>query len=86
MRLRLKLFASFREAVGARDLQWEIDDGATVQALLESLVDRYPDLGKALDQGMVALNHEYVSHDAALSDGDEVGLIPPVSGGAHGDH
>jgi molybdopterin synthase catalytic subunit len=82
MRVQLKLFASFREAVGARELLWEMDDGATVQALLDSLVDQYPELGKSLDQGMVALNHEYVSHNAALSDGDEVGLIPPVSGGA----
>jgi molybdopterin converting factor subunit 1 len=82
MRLQLKLFASFREAVGARELVWEMQDGATVQALLDSLVVRYPDLSKTLDQGMVALNHEYVAHDAALSDGDEVGLIPPVSGGA----
>ena len=82
MRVQLKLFASFREAVGARELRWEIEDGATVKALLDSLVARYPGLGKTLNQGMVALNHEYVSHDAALSEGDEVGLIPPVSGGA----
>jgi molybdopterin synthase catalytic subunit len=82
MRLQVKLFASFRETVGARELQWEIQDGATIRALLDSLVASYPDLGKTLDQGMVALNHEYVAHDAALSEGDEVGLIPPVSGGS----
>jgi molybdopterin synthase catalytic subunit len=82
MRLALKLFASFREAVGARELQWEMQDGATVADLLESLVARYPELSETLGQGMVALNHEYVAHDAALSDDDEVGLIPPVSGGA----
>jgi molybdopterin converting factor subunit 1 len=82
MRLQLKLFASFREVVGARELQWEIEDHSTVQDLLKALIDRYPRLSATLDQGMVALNHEYVSHDVALSDGDEVGLIPPVSGGA----
>lgn len=82
MRLQLKLFASFREVVGARELQWEMRDGSTVQDLLDTLKVRYPDLSETLGQGMIALNHEYVSHDAALSDGDEVGLIPPVSGGA----
>jgi len=82
MRLRLKLFASFRETVGARDLEWSIDEPATVNDLLNSLVIRYPGLAATLSQGMVALNHEYVANDARLSDGDEVGLIPPVSGGA----
>jgi MoaE-MoaD fusion protein len=82
MRLQLKLFASFREVVGARELQFEIGDRSTVQDLLNVLTAQYPGLSTTLEQGMVALNHEYVPHDAVLSDGDEVGLIPPVSGGA----
>ena len=82
MRLHLKLFASFREAAGARELDWEIAHPSRVEDLLNELRAHYPALASTLDQGMVALNHEYVSHDAALSDGDEVGLIPPVSGGA----
>jgi len=82
VRLRVKLFASFREAVGARELEWDIQDQASVQDLLTALVDHYPDLSSTINQGLIALNHEYVARDAPLSDGDEIGLIPPVSGGA----
>lgn len=81
MRVHLKLFASFREAVGSRDLDFELSDRALVRDLLADLRRRYPSLDATLDQGLVAVNHEYVAHDTELSEGDEVGLIPPVSGG-----
>jgi len=82
VRLRVKLFASFREIVGARELEWDIEAPASVRDLLVALVDRYPGLSSTIDQGLIALNHEYVARDTPLSDDDEVGLIPPVSGGA----
>ncbi|MFN0071224.1 MAG: molybdopterin converting factor subunit 1 [Chloroflexota bacterium] len=81
MHVQVKLFASFREAVGSRELEWELGDSASVQDLLKALIARYPALAVTLDQGLVAVNHEYVAHDAPLAHGDEVGLIPPVSGG-----
>jgi molybdopterin converting factor subunit 1 len=82
MRLHLKFFASFREAVGAREVDLDLPDGMLVRDLLLEMRHRYPGLDATLDQGLVAVNHEYVAHDVRLADGDEVGLIPPVSGGA----
>ena len=78
--VQVRLFASYREAAGTTRLEAPLFAGATVADLLDSLVARLPALRAA--PGMVAVNHSYVGKDFALSDGDEVALIPPVSGGA----
>ena len=68
-----------REVVGARSQVVEIADGATVAALWQSFVEKYPRLA---NMGLAyAVNHEYSGPGRALKDGDEVALIPPVSGG-----
>lgn len=82
MRLQVKLFASIREAVGEREIQLELPPSATVSDLLSTIRTRHPQVGPGLEAGMVAVNHEYVSLDTGLRDGDEVAIIPPVSGGA----
>ena len=59
----------------------ELPDGATVGYLAEEMVRRYPDLAQDAPRLVVAVNHEYRDHLYGLDDGDEVALIPPVSGG-----
>lgn len=81
MTVRIRLFASFREAVGSGALTWEAPDGATVGAVVAALREAYPRLGPAVEQAMLAVNQEYVGADLRLRDGDELALIPPVSGG-----
>jgi molybdopterin converting factor subunit 1 len=78
--VRVRLFAAYREAAGARELEVPIALGATVSDLTELLTPRIPALRTA--RGLIALNHTYVQPDAKLRDGDEVAFIPPVSGGA----
>jgi molybdopterin converting factor subunit 1 len=82
MLVRARLFASFREVVGSRLAEVELGAEPTVRELLEALRARHPGLGAALDSAMVAVNLEYVGPDFALHQGDEVAIIPPVSGGA----
>ncbi len=79
LRVRVRLFASFREAAGTGHLTSELDEGAHVSDLLTQLSARIPALGAT--RGLIALNQTYVDADAVLHDGDEVALIPPVSGG-----
>ena len=55
---------------------------ATVDAALALLVEAHPGIGLLVDNTMVAVNQEYVDRAHALQEGDEVALIPPVSGGA----
>ncbi|HEY2354517.1 MAG TPA: molybdenum cofactor biosynthesis protein MoaE [Gaiellaceae bacterium] len=75
MRVTVRLFAGLRELAGRSTL--ELEDVASV-------ADVWPRLGLGDEPGglLYAVNREYVSTDRALADGDEVALIPPVSGGS----
>jgi molybdopterin converting factor small subunit len=75
------LFASFREAVGSGTLAWDAPEGANVSDVVLALRETYPGLGPAAEKALLAVNQEYVGNDVQLHDGDELALIPPVSGG-----
>jgi molybdopterin synthase catalytic subunit len=77
----VRLFASYREAAGVGHLQVELPPGATVRDAIHEVLREHPLVAEGR-QLVIARNREYVEPDAALSDGDEVALIPPVSGGA----
>ena len=81
MQITAVFFASTRNAVGQRTLPVTLPAGATVAGLLQALVADYPALARSVPNLMVAVNSEYAERTAALNDGDEVALIPPVSGG-----
>lgn len=77
MSIKVRYFASLREAMGRVDENLAADGIATVS-----------DLWKVVNQGrpvpenvLCAINMEYVSHDAPVKDGDEVAFFPPVTGG-----
>jgi MoaE-MoaD fusion protein len=79
MHVRIRLFAQLRERAGASELELELPDGARVRdALAAPAVASIAD-GLPL---VLAVNREYAAEDAPLSAGDELALIPPVSGGA----
>ncbi|HEV8229291.1 MAG TPA: MoaD family protein [Candidatus Limnocylindria bacterium] len=81
MRVRMRLFASYREAAGVGQLDVELPPGATVKDAIFRVLRDHPLLA-AGRQVVIARNREYVTADEPLADGDEVALIPPVSGGA----
>jgi MoaE-MoaD fusion protein len=83
MRVQVKLFAVLREAAGRDSLELELPDGATIGDALEA-VGREPGLEELMGRLPVraALNREYAPEQASLAAGDELALIPPVSGGA----
>lgn len=81
MHIRTRLFASYREAVGRGELSLEAPEGATAGQLVARLRAEHPRLGPAAENAMLAVNQEYVGPDYRLHDGDELALIPPVSGG-----
>ena len=82
MQVKVRLFAAFREVVGRNALTVDAPQGSTVGQVVERLRADYPSLGPAAAGAMLALNQEYVDPSTAVSDGDELALIPPVSGGA----
>jgi molybdopterin synthase catalytic subunit len=87
MTIRVRLFAMLRERAGRDAIELELGDGSTVADALAALRDGTP-LGDALERMPVraAVNREYVSTETPLASGDELALIPPVSGGAAADH
>ena len=77
MEVRVRLFAALRERAGADEIELQLPDGASVSDALASLGD--------LTGGVpvvMAINREYADPAARLQAGDEVALIPPVSGGS----
>jgi molybdopterin synthase catalytic subunit len=81
MNVRVRLFASAREAAGVGHLLLELPSGTTVQGAIAAITKDHPLVGE-IRQMVIARNRDYVGLDAPLSDGDELALIPPVSGGA----
>jgi molybdopterin synthase catalytic subunit len=76
VRVTVRLFAALRERAGASRRELELPQGATAGDVFAAL-----GIG-AEPQGLAyAVNREYADRTAALADGDEVALIPPVSGG-----
>jgi len=81
--VRVRLFAVLRERAGRDSIEIEIVEGATVADALEELAAA-PSLGEILARLPVrmAVNRVYASTDTKLGPGDELALIPPISGGA----
>lgn len=81
MNVRVLFFASLRERVKRSETSWSIGEGATVGALWTSLAGEFPAIEAMSGAVRFAVNREYVDRDHLLADGDEVAIIPPVSGG-----
>jgi MoaE-MoaD fusion protein len=77
MRVTVRLFAGLREHAGTGRRDVELGDGARAEDVWPAL-----ELGDEPAGLVFAVNRAYVARDSALAEGDEVALIPPVSGGA----
>jgi len=75
------LFAAHRDAVGTSEISVDLPDGSTVSALIASLTERGGAWTSLATHSAVAVNQAYANLGSPLRDGDEVALIPPVSGG-----
>ena len=80
-KLKVLLFASLRDAAGARLIDLELPAGSTVADLKSRLFAGYPALARWQDTVKVAVNQEYAEDDKVVPAGAEIAQIPPVSGG-----
>ena len=81
LKVTVRLFASYREKAGASEVEFTLPQDATVGFLASLVAETYPGITQRPESLVVAVNHEYRDHLHSLDDGDEVALIPPVSGG-----
>jgi molybdopterin converting factor subunit 1 len=81
MRVTIRLFARLRDLAGAGELVRDVPAPATVRTVWSALVDEMPTLGEYERTMSVAVNADYSRMSAAVSEGDEVAFLPPVSGG-----
>ena len=74
--IRVRAFARYRERLGWASLELPLPSPATLAALLED-----PHLAGLPREALFAVNQAFAGRDTELRDGDEVALLPPVSGG-----
>jgi sulfur-carrier protein len=77
----VKLFAAYQEAYGVPELKLSLPELTPVKAVLDELVRDRPELERWRNLTRFGVNLQFVEPDTPLHDGDEVVLIPPVSGG-----
>jgi molybdopterin synthase catalytic subunit/molybdopterin converting factor small subunit len=85
MNVHVRLFASAREAAGVGHFVLELPNGVTVRDAIAAITREHPLVGE-IRQLVIAKDREYVGLDEPLADGNELALLPPVSGGAIARH
>lgn len=81
MQVTVRYFAAAREAAGTPSEDLEVEDGATVGAIRDLLLERHPDLEAVLPGLRFAVGERFSTPEAALAAGQTLALLPPVSGG-----
>ena len=77
----VRLFARARDLAGAECIAVELPRGSTVAALHSLLATTYPAMATLLECSGIAVNHDLATAGQVIDDGDEIAVIPPVSGG-----
>jgi len=81
IKVNVKLFAAFQEAFSKSEISLVLPAHSPVSKVYESLVAIHPALEQWKLVTRYAINFSFVDENTPLQDGDEVALIPPVSGG-----
>lgn len=81
MNITVLYFAAVREKLGKKSEDIRIEEGDSLNKVMEILSSRYEFIAEMDKSLMVAVNRTYCDRDFILRDGDEIALIPPVSGG-----
>ncbi len=77
----VKLFAAYQEAYGRSQLVLQLPPQTSVAKVLEQFITEHPELQKWQNVTRFGVNLQFVAPETLLQDGDELVMIPPVSGG-----
>ena len=81
MRIHVKLFAILKDRAGCGETSLDVREGASAREVADVLASQKPAIADFLPRVAYAVNLSYAKPDTVLHDGDELALIPPVSGG-----
>jgi len=81
MRVKVLLFGQLKDIVGRAEESLDLQPGAPLAAVMSHYAERYPKFKGLSSSIACSINQEYAAATATLKEGDEVGLLPPVSGG-----
>ncbi len=81
MQIQVRLFAALAESAGTRAFSLDVPAGSDAGSVRDAVLARYPQLRGLCSRAGIAVNAEYTGAGQPVKDGDEVALIPPVSGG-----
>jgi molybdopterin synthase sulfur carrier subunit len=81
IQITVKLFAIFQEVFATDEMQIKLESGASVSQIFDRLVSQHPNLEQWRSLTRYAINLSFAEPNTILKNGDEVALIPPVSGG-----
>ena len=82
MRIEVLFFGQLKDVVGRSTDQIDLPAGSSVGTVFDHYASEYPKLREMAASIAIARNHEFAARAVALADGDEVALMPPVSGGS----
>src|SRR5260221_7879791 len=80
--VRVLFFGMLRDIVGRAEDRIEVVEGARLESVFERYAQQFPRLGALKSSIVLASNHQFCEPSAAVSDGDEIAFLPPVSGGS----
>ena len=81
MNVRVKLFAAARQLAGRDEISLQLDQGASVAQLRETLISSHPELEPIVAHLLFAVNQQYADESTVIEPNAEIAVIPPVSGG-----
>lgn len=82
LQIKVLFFGLLKDACGRSEESIRLPEGSTAGSVFEHYASLFPRLREMAASIVLARNHEFASAGALLSDGDEIALLPPVSGGS----
>lgn len=83
--MHVRLFARYRELAGTGELELDVPDRSTALDVFDRVAERFPDMRAMRASTLMAIDADFVRPDTELRDGEELALMPPVSGGSYAD-
>ena len=81
MKITVLFFASLKDISGEISVELELEENATVDSAKIKINSMYPKMEPLLNYVRIAINQEFANAETVINNGDELAILPPVSGG-----